>query len=280
MKNILAILSLMLLIGCGSVDTSSTKRSLQEKVLKKGVIRAAYTIYYPGCFKDSTGKLKGVFVETLEKAAKDLDLKVEWVEEVGWATQIEGLNNDKYDMMGSSVWANPKRAKNATLSIPLYYSPLYVYTRANETKFDNIKNYEDLNSPRHIFSLVDGGTGEVIYKNMFSNAGKISLPQNTDFGTSFLDVKGKKADLVIMEPYQANKFSQNNPNVIKSILPKTPIKVFGNCYMFKKNEIEFQNMLNVVLTDLNNSGFIDKLLLKYEGVPNNFMRASKPFDTK
>ena len=100
--------------------------SLYERVLKAGKIRAAYTIYPPGCFKNEKGELKGVFIETLEQAAKNLNLTVEWTEEVGWATQIEGLDRDRYDMIGSSVWTNPKRARLATLSAPLYFSPLYI----------------------------------------------------------------------------------------------------------------------------------------------------------
>ena len=100
--------------------------SLYDRVMKSGKIRAAYTIYPPGCFKNEKGELKGVFVETLEQAAKNLNLSVEWTEEVGWATQIEGLDTNRYDMIGSSVWMNPKRARLATLSSPLYYSPLYI----------------------------------------------------------------------------------------------------------------------------------------------------------
>jgi ABC-type amino acid transport substrate-binding protein len=282
MKNlILLICSITILFGCTRTDSSKVgTETLQDKVITSGTIKAAYTIYYPGCIKDGNGNLKGVFIETIERAAKDLNLKVEWVEEVGWGTQIAGLDNDKYDMMGSSVWANPKRAKAATLSIPLYFSQLYVYTRANETKFDKIKKYEELNNPDYLFTLVDGGTGKVLWENMFPKSRKISLPENTDFGISFADVTSNKADLIIMEPYQAAKYLATNPNSIKKLDLGLPLKVYGNCFMFKKGEFEYEHMLNTILQDLINEGYVDRLLEKYEEYPNSFLRVNKPFTVK
>lgn len=280
-KLIILIFSTIILFGCERVDSSKVgTETLQDKVLNSGTIKAAYTIYYPGCIKDENGKLKGVFIETIERAAKNLNLKVEWVEEVGWGTQIAGLDNNKFDMIGSSVWANPKRAKAATLSIPLYYSQLYVYTRATETKFDNIKNYDELNNADYIFTLVDGGTGKVLWENMFPISRKISLPENTDFGISFADVTSKKADLIIMEPYQAQRYLAKNPNSIKRLNLALPLKVYGNCFMFKKGEFEYEHMLNTILQDLINEGFVDKLIEKYEEYPNSFLRVNKPFTIK
>jgi ABC-type amino acid transport substrate-binding protein len=275
-----SIIALIVLVaGKQSVflDQPSQHRvSLYEKVLKAGKIRAAYTIYPPGCFKDENGKLIGVFVETLEQAAKNLNLTVEWTEEVGWATQIEGLDNDRYDMIGSSVWTNPKRARLATLSTSLYYSPLYIYARKND-KFNDKTTLEALNSPDVRISTVDGGTGETIAKIQFPEAQRISLPQMTDFGVSFMDVIHKKADIVIMEPFHAMKFLEANPGTIVNITPSEPLRVFGNSYMFKRGELEFQNMLNVTITDLLTSGFIEQLLSKYEHYPNTQLRVARPY---
>jgi len=98
-----------------------------------------------------------------------------------------------------------------------------------------------------------------IAKAQFPNATPVALPQLTDFGVSFMDVVHKKADIVIMEPFHAMKFLEFNPGTIVNITPNEPLRVFGNCYMFKRGEVEFQNMLNVALTDLSASGFIEEL---------------------
>ncbi|MEI9943952.1 MAG: transporter substrate-binding domain-containing protein [Chitinophagaceae bacterium] len=289
MKRILSTVTVLALLAlifvsvtkCGNRNNPITKThsdySVYERVLKDSVIRCGYTIYPPGCIKDSAGKLRGVFVETLEKAASDLGLKVEWVEEVGWDTQIQGLENDRYDMIGSSVWSNPKRAKLTTLTIPLYFSPIDIYTRIDDNRFDNVSDWSLLNDPKYRISVVDGATGDVIRKTRFPKATAVSLPENTDFGTSFLDVVNRKADFLLLEPYQASKFIQNNGYKVKDISKTRPLFIFGNSYMFKRNQPEFEHMLNTELQNLINNGFVDDLLIRYEIFSNSFLRVQKPF---
>jgi ABC-type amino acid transport substrate-binding protein len=250
--------------------------ALYQRVLSSGKIRAAYTIYPPGCFRDQDGRLRGVFVETLERAAADLNLEVEWTEEVGWATQIEGLRKGRYDIIGSSVWANPKRAREATLSTPLYFSPLFVYARSGEKRFSGART-EELNQEGVRFSTVDGGTGEVVVKGQFPKAQRVALPQLSDFGQSFLDVVHGKADVVIMEPFHANKFLSSHPDSIKNLSGDDPLRLFGNCYMFAAGEQAFANMLNEVLRDLLQAGFVEHLLAGYEQFSGSYLRVAPPY---
>lgn len=62
---------LLAVLTCAAVIAPSDQRfaeaggspqhvSLYDRVMKSGKIRAAYTIYPPGCFKDENGKLKSV----------------------------------------------------------------------------------------------------------------------------------------------------------------------------------------------------------------------------
>jgi polar amino acid transport system substrate-binding protein len=289
MKNsLIGLITLILIASQFSSCNSGTndnvdqkKESVYDRVTTSGKIRAAYTIYPPGCMKDSTGKLSGVFVETLEEACKLLDLKVEWTEEVGWATQIEGLETNRYDMIGSSVWANPKRAKLSTLSNPLYFSPIYIYIRSNDNRFANLKSWAELNQENIRIATIDGGTGEQIAKSQFEKAQRIALPQLTDFGQSFLDVVHNKADIIFMEPFHASKFLESNPNSIKNIVHDgKPLRTFGNCYMFRRDEPAFEHMLNVVLQDLLNSGFVEQLIVKYEKYPHSYSRVTNPYILK
>jgi len=271
----------LLILGCKRENTngfSTETKTVLDRVLESGKIRAAYTLYPPGCMKDKeTGELCGVFVETIEKIGSEMNLEIEWVEEVGWGTQIEGLKTNRYDILGSSVWANPKRAKFAYLSDPLYYSPISVFVRENDNRWDNVESWSILNSPEVKISTIDGGTGEVIVRNNFPKATKVSLPQMTEFSQSFMDVVHKKADLLFLEPYYGFKFLESNPNTIKDISKDKPLRMFGNCYMMKQGEDEFQKAINVIIEDLHNSGFIEDLIKKYEEYPNTIVRVSKPY---
>ena len=281
-------ISLVVAFACAVVLAASSQKaaetvsspqhvSLYDRVMKSGKIRAAYTIYPPGCFKDKNGKFRGVFVETLEEAAKNLGLAVEWTEEVSRGAQIEGLENDRYDIIGSAVWANPERAKLTTLSHPLYYSAFYIYARKDDPKFNENIRLAALDSPAVRIAMVAGSTAEAIAKAQFPNATRVTLPRRTDHGVSFVDVTNNEADIIIMEKSQAMKLLESIPGTIVNIKPSAPLRVIGNCYMFKRNELEFQNMLNSEINDLLTSGFVERQLEKYEKYPNSQLRIAPPY---
>lgn len=248
----------------GRKKNGRDQSALYERVLQTGVFRVGYTIYPPGVIKAPDGKLIGIAVDVLNEVASRLNLKAEWTEEVGWATQIEGLDAKRYDIIGTAVWPNPKRARLTTLSKPLFYSPLYLYARSDENRFPAGFDLNELDRETVRISAIEGATAETIVKGQFPKAQRVTLPQSADVAQSFLDLVGNKADLVITEPWHAKKFLSAQPGAVKNILPKRPLRVFGNCYMFARNETSFENMLNVVIEDLHQSGFVEQTIRKYE----------------
>ena len=75
--------------------------------------------------------MTGIFVDVLQKACDNFGLKLEWVEEVGWATQIEGLESNRFDIVGLPIWVNPTRGKLTTITIPVYFSGIGINVRTN-----------------------------------------------------------------------------------------------------------------------------------------------------
>lgn len=258
-----------------NADTQK-KATVYDRVMKSNIIRCAFLNYPPACMKDTkTGKMSGIFVDVIEKAANNLGMKIEWTEEVGWGSQIEGLERDRYDLVGSPVWANPKRGKLTTLSIPVYYSGIGVYIRANENRFD--KDFSKINSKDVKVGTIDGETSDLIADNDFPNATKQSSPENTDISQKFLDLDKKSCDVVFAEPYYAYEYSKNNTGKIKNIASENPVRLFGNVYMMKAGEWQLNQMLNVAIQDLLNSGYVDKVISKYEPAPNLFYRVAAPY---
>jgi len=250
--------------------------AVYERVVKTNTLKASYLSYPPACMKDTkTGKMSGIFVDVLQKACDNLGLKLEWTEEVGWASQIEGLETNRYDIVGSPVWANPNRGKLTTMTIPVYYSGIGVYVRNGDNRFS--ENLELINKPEIRIGTIDGETADLIARSDFPNAQRISSIQNTEISQKFLDLTSNKCDVVFAEPYYAYEYLKNNPGTIMNIAEKNPIRLFGNCYMFKKNEFQLQQMLNVAIQDLINSGYVDKVILKYEPVPHLFYRNANQY---
>lgn len=270
----------ILLISFSCTTTTNVNKNsdteVYERIINTNTVRASYLTYPPACVKDTkTGEMSGIFVDVLQKACDNLGLKLDWTEEVGWASQIEGLESDRYDIVGSPVWANPTRGKLTTMTIPVYFSGIGVYVRIDDNRFNG--NLELINNSEIRIGTIDGETADLIARTDFPKAQRISSIQNTGIAQKFLDLTAEKCDVVFAEPYYAYEYLKNNPGTIKNIAESNPIRLFGNCYMFKKNEFQLQQMLNVAIQDLINSGFVDKTISKYEPIPHLFYRSANQF---
>jgi len=280
---VLSVVAMSLLSSsCKEPETTAAQAtthapvSVYERVSTSKVLRAAYITYPPAVVRDpKTKQLSGTFVETLEQAAKNLGWTVKWTEEVGWGSQIEGLQTDRYDIVGSPVWANPTRARLTTLSRPVYYSGIGIYVRKGDRRF--VGKTAAINDPKLRIATIDGETADLIARTQFPLAQRVSLPQLSDISETFLQVSTGKADVAFAEPFFGSAFLKANPGVITNIAETTPIKTLGNCYMMKPGEPQLKQALDVAIEDLQNSGFIDQLLDKYEPSPNTFYRVAQPY---
>lgn len=287
-KSYLSLISVFLLLcaglllsACGdtaSRNTAPAVESVRDRVIRTGKIRCAYIIYPPGALKDpNTNKLSGIAVETIEEAGKNLGLTVEWTEEVGWGSMIEGLETDRYDLVVSGIWPNSTRARLVDFSEPLFYSGIGVYVRQNENRFAGDLKALDSESVR--VAAIDGEMSDIIARTQFPRAQRVSLPQMSDVSQVLLNVAQGRADVTFVEPYIGNQFLQNNPGSVKNLVAQKPIRIFGNTVMFRRGQYEFKTMLNIAIEELINSGFVDGLVTKYETFPGAFYRRSNPYQS-
>lgn len=268
------------LFACGdarrSDGSSAHSESDYHRVIQTGKIRAAYIPYPPGCVRDAnTGELKGVFVETLEAASSALGLELEWAEEVGWGTMIEGLKTDRYEIVGSPVWANASRARQADFTTPLYYSGIGVYVRSDDGR--GVDGLGWINSADVTVATIDGEMSQIIADQDFPRASLNSLPQLTDNAQLLLNVKEGKADVTFVEPYIANLFLKSHPGSLKNLVPGRPIRIFPNTVMVDKGEDALRRMLDTALAEQVNSGLVDGLLETYDPTGGSFYKVAHPY---
>lgn len=244
-------------------STIRQRSSLYDRVVKTGKIRCGYVVYPPGCIKDpNTGKLSGISVDLLEKVGQNLGLKVEWTEEVGWGSMIEGLQTDRYDMIGAAIWANTTRAKQVDFSMPFFYSGVGVYVRKGDKRF--AENLSAIDSPSVKIATIDGEMADVIARADFPSAERVSYPQTSDVSHMLLALATRKADVGFAEPYIVDEFLKSNPGSIENLAMERPIRVFPNTMLFRRGEYEFKAMLDTAIGELVNSGYVDKLIDKYD----------------
>lgn len=246
------------------------------RVLETGKIRVAYVTAPPAVRKDAnSGALSGIFVDALSLAARNLGVEAQWTEEVGWGTMIEGLKADKYDLVCTTVWPNGSRARQAQFTTPLYFTPIGVYVRKGDNRFTG--NLRAVNSKNTRVATIDGEMAEMIARNRFPEARIVSLPQLTDITQMLLQVAEGKADITFAMTSDGERFLKANPGTLENIAYQNPIQVFPCCYMLRKDQPEFKEMLNVALRELINAGMVDDLISRYEEFPGTIYPVALAF---
>jgi polar amino acid transport system substrate-binding protein len=264
-------------IATSSTHSSNSTASVYNRVFKSGIIRACYVVYPPDLIKDpNTGKLSGISYDALNKAASNMGLKVDWNLEVDWGSMIQSLNSDRCDIIGQPSWTNSSRAKSAEFSVPLFYSAINAYTRADDYRFDN--NPLSANNPAYKIAVIDGETAQVIAQTQFPEAKTVAIPQTADVSEMLLNVATHKADITFVEATIANQFLKTNPGSLKNVSNRKPIVVYGNVLMVKKGEYQLLTSINGALDELLNNGYIDQLINQYgKAYPGGFYKVASPY---
>jgi cystine transport system substrate-binding protein len=224
----------------GKPSAQSIPPSAFNRVLQRGTIRCGYVSNPPSCIIDpNTKKVTGIVADAMETIAKSANLKLEWTEEAGFGSMVEGLRANRYDVVPCGIWPTAARAREAEFTDPLFYSPVGAYVRPSDTKF-KAGDYGAINSPSVRIATIDGELGETIARNDFPKAQRIGSPQMTELTTSLLNVKDNKADVVFVERYFAEQFLAKNPGSVKNLVPNQPIRIFPNTIILRRGDLELK----------------------------------------
>jgi ABC-type amino acid transport substrate-binding protein len=253
--------------------------SVYHKVLEDKSIHVGYISYPPGFSKDpNTGEFSGIMYDVLMKIGDNLELKIDFVEEVGWGTMIEAVRSGKVDLVCTGLWPNSTRGKFVDFTYPIYFSPIKAYVKSGNKKFDG--NLKAVNSKNVKIATIDGEMTSIIALFDFPTAIQEALPQNSDVSQVLLNVTQGKADITFVEPYIANQYLNYNPGSIEEVANVEPLRVFPNVMMLQKGDVKFQSMLNIAIEELANNGFIDSVIAKYEKYPNSLLKRQYPYRIK
>lgn len=274
MKNILISLSLFFFCLCLIFPGFAAEpKSVYERIMQSKTIRCGYQVWPPAFAKDAnTGKLSGINYDFMEQIGRELNLKVEWVVEVGSGDAVTALNSGKFDMMCTSMWPDAGRLTQSEYTLPTYFSAIYPYVRADDARFDGKLDLADVKDVR-----VGGIEGDItldVAQKSFPNATHVPLPQTSDGSQLILSLTAKKMDMIFIDDPLADNYLKNNPGSIKKVPGVGAIRIFGEHLVLPSNELKLLNMMNVTIATLLNSGAMDRILARYEGM---FIPAAKSF---
>jgi cystine transport system substrate-binding protein len=257
------------LAGAPAGENAAPAHSAFEHVMATHTLRCAYAAYDPFLIVGTNKNITGIFHDVVEEAAKRLDLKVEWVEEVGYGNINTGFMTGRYDAFCAGLWPAGSRAASTLFSQPIVWEPVGVWVRGNDTRFDG--HPEALNDPAYKIAVIDGDATVAMADALFPKAGRTSLSQNQTVGEEAMQVTTGKADAVFHSYMIADKFLATSPGAIKDLSPGKPALIYALTVGFNQGEFALRDMMNVVLDDMERDGTIGRIVKTYLGDKSNLV---------
>ncbi|MDE2030080.1 MAG: transporter substrate-binding domain-containing protein, partial [Alphaproteobacteria bacterium] len=155
-----------------------------------------------------------------------------------------------------------------------FYSGMQLFVRSGDTRFDD--NVGKINNPRYRIATIDGEMSSFVQASDFPKASVLSMPDGTDISMACESVADGKADVAILDKSYAALYLKRNPGRLRAVAGARPIRIFENTWALAYGSARLQEMLNVAVKTMVYSGYVDKVLKKYEAVPNSFYRAALP----
>lgn len=241
---------------------AAEKKSVYRRVLDSGVLRCGYFEEPPFTIIDpNTGERSGIAVELTDYIARELGLKVEWVNVANFTLMGQDLEAGRYDAVCASVFQMP-RGGTTDYTVPYIYVPVYGYSRSGVTAYDNTLETMDWSAVS--VAGIDGEGATTVVKKLHPEAKIATLPPASQIAEMLNMVVGKKADMAFVLPTVYKDFERNNPGVLRRIESKDPLYVFSVGFAVKPEEPGFKDMLDIVVRQMIVSGELDRLIAKYD----------------
>lgn len=250
------------------------KETAFQRVMRTNVLRCSYVVIPPELNNDpNTGAFSGVAYDIMAQIAKRLNLEVQWTEEVNFGTVAQGLKAGRYDAFCLTTYRWAPSARVMEYTDPLFYTTTNAYVRVGDDRFD--ANLKAINDPNVRVATIDGEAASFIRMQDFPKSQAYSMPQSTDISLLLETVANKKADVTFSNPLVVMGYLAAHADVIKMVKTTKPIRIHSHAFAFDKGEHDLTSMFNVLVDELHQDGTMDRILDKYESIPDSFVRIKK-----
>ncbi len=249
------------------------KETRWEKIKKRGTLRCGYFLWPPVQVKDpNTGKMGGSIPAIVEEMAKQMNLKVDWVEEVDFAHMLSGY--DRYDMICSPLTQNGARARETAFTMPLGYGGMYLFSRKDDHRFD--ADIMKINDPSVRITTLDGEYSTIIAAEDFPKAQTVPLGQLGAGAQMMLQVSSGKADIAITDLFSAQTFIESNQDKVK-LVSDNPVRVFSFSFALAPDDFALKEAMNAALSNLSEIGFLNRSFKTSERGIAKLLRLATPY---
>jgi len=217
MKRVNWLIALLMVVGFASFSVAGTL----DEIAQRGELRVAcQTQGPPFSFIDKNGKRAGSSIELCEMLAKDMGVKVTFLD-FDWDGLIPALLSKKADILAADMTPTIKRAMKIGFTKPFMYTGSVAFVKADSP----IKSIEDARKAGLKAAVLLGSTGETDAKNSFPKA---ELKSYKGGGPLLIDaVLQGQADFGVNDSSavigQMANFPPNSIRVLPDLLSKLPL---------------------------------------------------------
>jgi cyclohexadienyl dehydratase len=234
------------------------QKSLLHEISERGVLRVGTTgTYFPFSIRDAaTNSYKGFDIEVAERIAKDLGVKVEFVQTT-WPALVAGLVARKYDIGASGVTITLERLKSVAFT-DHYIRPAVVpiIRAADKSKYGK---WQDLDKEGIRIAVILGTSSETTAKAKFKKATIVSVEPPAQ---EFQEVMARRADAGINDTLSYARVVKRAPE-LAMLDPDNPIEGSFDGLMTVQGDQVWLNWLNTWIKFRQADGFFAQLEAKW-----------------
>jgi cyclohexadienyl dehydratase len=248
MSSIRNLLALLLLAWGAAAAAETAPVGRLERVRAAGVLRVCiWPDYYSITFRNpKSGDLSGIDVELSAAFAKDLGVKVSYVDS-SFPAFIGDLLGDRCDIAMFGVGMLPERAARIRFSQPYLRSDIYAVTTRTHPA---VKSWDDIDKPGRVVAVQAGTFMEPVMRDRLKQADLLSVRPPS---TREKEVQSGRAD-VFMTDYPYSRRVLDNADWARVMPPDRPIFPLSYAYAVAPGDDAWMSRVNRFVADVKRDG--------------------------
>ncbi|MCC8946461.1 amino acid ABC transporter substrate-binding protein [Bradyrhizobium sp. Arg62] len=223
-----------------------TQSRLYE-ITKSGVLRVCiWPMYYSISFRNpDSGQLEGIDIDLSKELAKDMGVKLDYVE-TSFGSFIADLQANKCDLGMFGVGATMKRAQAVAFSDPYLTSGVYAVVR----KGGPITSWADIDKPGVNAGVSLGSYVENFMRSYFKNAKTVAVAPPA---TTQAELLAQRVD-VVMTDYPASIKMNAQFDWTTTVAPPENLSVTPYAYVMNQGDQIWLNYVNLFVRTIKLDG--------------------------
>lgn len=267
LRGLMAVFMLLAVTGCaqkggagGNAPAASGKGALGE-IIKRGEMRVGYLPWDPGVVKNAaTGELTGIYPDMVDLIAKQLKVKVTWVE-TNLQTFTAGLAARQFDFcVGPSFITVPRAGEVA------FTNPILFVGNSGAVKQDSPlhpKSIQELNDPKIRVAVSQGQAMEEYVKRYLDKA-DIKMFPGGDLNTPLQAVASGQADVGLSNNVTISRFLDSHPELRGVFMGQEQVEFLPIAWSTRYEDSALLTFLNASITVIKTTGRLEEFQKKYK----------------